>query len=77
MASSNMEDCYFFIDAPDTPKARVRPMCLECHAKLPEQKCMFWAGSKNGYGPFTFKCAICDKIIYDEKNKTSVQNDKQ
>lgn len=64
-----MQDCYFFIDESVPEKERkMSVLCVECHdTKLPNG--MFYKGSKDGYGPFTYKCCICGKIVHEPNNR--------
>ncbi len=70
-------DCYFFIDE-DVPleERKISVLCVECHdAKMPETG-MFYRGSKDGYGPFNYKCCLCGKLVHradddDEKDQTA------
>jgi hypothetical protein len=68
----NKEDCYFFIDAneniPELEKT-VSTLCVECHDKYYPEIGWFWKGSQEGYGPFTYSCFKCQKIIYQEINE--------
>ena len=66
-----MNDCYFYIESPDTDNATIRAMCIECYKKHKENILAFWNGER-GYGINDIvRCAFCDKIIY-EKNQTPV-----
>jgi hypothetical protein len=58
------EDCYFFIDEKVPLQERTMSvLCTECHdTKMPVG--MFYRGSQDGYGPFEFKCCVCQKIIH-------------
>jgi hypothetical protein len=66
-----MEDCYFYVDWDENipeEQVKMKTFCLD-HA--PEGGWL-WEGSKQGYGPYTYKCCKCGKVIYqpDEEEKT-------
>lgn len=59
-------DCYFFIDISVPEKERaVSVLCTSCHDKYMSDTGWFYQGSVNGYGPFTYKCKMCNTIICD------------
>jgi hypothetical protein len=56
------EDCYFFVDENEN---KMSVLCVECHdTKMPKTG-MFYAGSKEGYGPFNYKCCLCGKLVHE------------
>lgn len=60
-----MEDCFFYIDC-RTPKDEqyMSVMCVQCHDEKHPDMGWFWPGTKKGYGPFEYKCAICGKMVH-------------
>jgi len=71
------KDCYFFVDeSVPLQERKMSVLCVECHDnKMPETG-MFYHGSKEGYGPFDYKCCICGQLVndsdeYDEEDSTS------
>jgi hypothetical protein len=66
-----VEDCYFFVDQKvPLNERKMSVLCTECHdTKMPDVG-MFYHGSKEGYGPFEFKCCVCRKIIQTEEKET-------
>lgn len=60
---SDREDCYFWIDNQPGKEPTIEPMCLECHKKRPDLG-WFWAGSRLGYGPWNYICALCGHVVY-------------
>ena len=59
-----MDDCYFFVDhTVPLEQRKISVLCVECHdTKMPDTG-MFYNGSKEGYGPFEYKCCLCGKIV--------------
>jgi hypothetical protein len=60
------EDCWFY---QDDKANQMKAVCCDCHKTL-KAKLWFWEGSVHGYGPFTFQCAVCNRIIHEEKTPT-------
>lgn len=71
------EDCYFFID-PSVPQEqqKMSVLCVECHNEHMPDTGMFWAGSREGYGPFNYKCCLCGKFVHqvEECQNTDPKN---
>jgi hypothetical protein len=71
------KDCYFFIDeSVPEEKRKISVLCVECHdTKMPKTG-MFYEGSKEGYGPFDYKCCVCGTLVnecdeYDEEDQAA------
>lgn len=67
-----MEDCYFFVDPdPNIPEEDkvVGVLCLECHDKYMPNIGWFYRGSVEGYGPWDYPCAKCNKLVHKSKKK--------
>jgi len=66
-------DCYLFVDMNVPEKERkISVLCIECHDEKMPKTGAFYAGSKEGYGPFNFRCCLCGIFIHkadDEENK--------
>lgn len=58
-------DCIFFIESTNDTDRVVRASCLECASANQPQNPMYWPGSSKGYGPFTYICNFCKKIIHE------------
>jgi hypothetical protein len=59
------DDCYFFVDESlPLREQRMSVACVGCHAAEIPEAGWFYRGSKEGYGPFVYKCSFCNKIIY-------------
>lgn len=58
-------DCYFFVDSTvPEEQQKISVLCVECHnTKMPKTG-MFYQGSKDGYGPFNYKCCVCSKLVH-------------
>ena len=58
-------DCYFFVDqsVPEEEQT-MSVLCIECHDEKSPTIGWFYKGSTEGYGPFEYKCELCDKVIY-------------
>jgi DNA-directed RNA polymerase subunit RPC12/RpoP len=56
------ENCYFYI--PETEEQKMSVLCMECHKKHHPESGWFWEGTKLGYGPWTYKCNICEHIVH-------------
>jgi len=74
-----MNDCYFFVDE-EVPlkEQKISVLCVECHdTKMPETG-MFYQGSKEGYGPFNYKCCLCGNLVHesDESNEDATPDKK-
>ena len=70
-----MKDCYFFVDH-EVPiqERKISVLCVKCHdEKMPETG-MFYEGSKEGYGPFNYKCCLCGELVHksDEYKKDEI-----
>lgn len=66
-------DCYFFIDE-NVPieQRKILVLCVECHdSKMPQG--MFYQGSKEGYGPFNYKCCQCGKLVHQARDNEETQ----
>ena len=63
------EDCYFFID-PTVPIQEQSILCLHtyCRDEHYPDTGWFYEGSKEGYGPWDFKCHVCGKLIHKADN---------
>ena len=63
-----MEDCYFFEDGKvPLEERRISVLCVECHdTKMPNTG-MFYKGSKEGYGPFNYKCCLCGHLVHESE----------
>lgn len=61
----NNLDCYFFVDASVSEKdQKMSVLCTSCRdEKMPETG-WFYKGSVEGYGPFTYKCCLCELVIH-------------
>lgn len=67
-----LNDCYFFVDLNIPEEKRTMSiLCIECHDKDMPDVGWFYEGSKEGYGPFEFKCCLCGEIIH-EANKDKI-----
>ena len=70
----NVEDCYFFVEGEKEGEQIIRCLCLECH-KTKFRMGWFYNAKRQGYGPFDYKCAKCEKIIFkgnqDEENQAN------
>lgn len=58
-------DCFFILDmnVPDENR-KIETFCVPCYLETGRDDGWFWEGSKRGYGPFMFKCDICETIIH-------------
>ena len=61
------KDCYFYVPEQDVPEAdqKISPLCLKCKHKYQIKTGWFWEGSNLGYGPWLYRCHICDYVIHD------------
>jgi hypothetical protein len=65
-------DCYFFVDlsVPENDRT-MSVLCTDCHDNKMPDVGWFYKGSKEGYGPYEFKCCICGRIVHEaEKDDT-------
>lgn len=60
-----LEDCYFIVDMEDTEEnQKIQIFCVDCYQKSNNKNGWYWDGSVRGYGPYLFKCQLCEKILY-------------
>jgi hypothetical protein len=60
-------DCYFFVDIEVPEKDRTMSvLCVPCHDEKMPDTGWFYKGSKEGYGPFDYKCSLCGSIIHSQ-----------
>ena len=63
-----MEDCFFFVDYEVPEKERkMSVLCIPCHEEHMPDTGWFYEGSKDGYGPYDFKCCKCGKLVHNKK----------
>ena len=70
------EDCYFFVDPDPNIKEEDRTMnilCIECHDKHMPDTGWFYEGTKNGYGPYEYRCCRCDKQVNDKEEIEEIE----
>lgn len=73
------EDCYFFIDMDkDVPeeKRTISVLCVKCHKEhyTPDTG-WFWPGSKEGYGPWEYKCSNCQWNVKLDRNNQNMRKE--
>jgi hypothetical protein len=66
-------DCYFYVDM-DVPESerRMSAMHVGCRNTNKPNEGWFYRGSVEGYGPFEYRCKICNGIIHEAE-----QDDKE
>lgn len=72
-----MEDCFFFIDyeVPEEER-KMSVCCLECKIEhYPDTDMYFHLGSKEGYGPFDYKCCKCGKLVHSIEEHDEYEED--
>jgi hypothetical protein len=62
-----VEDCYFMQDQDENISDEQRTMKVYCMDHAPKGA-WFWEGSKEGYGPFSYICNVCGKVIHDNED---------
>lgn len=72
------EDCYFFIDmdveVQDEGDRCIDVLCIECRDSLYPGVGWFWDGSLKGYGPWTYNCCKCNKLIHKPNEMEQNEN---
>ena len=72
------EDCFFFVYSEEdtSEEEEMRVMCVVCRNKSYPNLGWFWQGSIDGYGPWEYKCNVCDCIIHtpDDEKKEDKDN---
>lgn len=71
-------NCYCLVDPrPETTDEdrKIVHLCVECRNEHYPDHGWFWEGSKEGYGPWEFKCFLCGKILHDPANDEMVEVD--
>lgn len=58
-------DCYFFVDQEVPEKdQKMLVMHVECRNTHKPNQGWFYQGSVEGYGPFDFRCCICNELVH-------------
>lgn len=70
------QDCYFFVDLSIPEEDRsMSVLCLECHDQKMPDTGWFYEGSKEGYGPFDYQCAICGNYVHKAEDDEDHQEE--
>lgn len=72
------QDCYFIIDPRPEVSDEDRTMlavCIKHHNELYPDSGWFWEGSKMGYGPWEFRCFVCNELLHDPSDDEMVEVD--
>lgn len=70
-------DCYFFVDLEVPEEDRtISSMHIGCRNEKRPNEGWFYQGSVEGYGPFDYRCKVCNGLIHeagrnDKKNETT------
>ena len=71
------KDCYFLVDPdPNVPEKEktIKAMCVECRDKHMPDAGWFYPGSKEGFGPYDYKCYKCEEFIHkDEEDDEEIE----
>jgi len=60
------KNCYFYVEGETEESKMIRAMCVECRTQKYPDTGWFYDGSKQGYGPFDYKCAKCKGVIHKQ-----------
>ena len=59
-----IQSCYFYVEGDTEDNKKICAMCIECRKTKYKDWGWFYDGEGKGYGPFEYRCAKCDKVIY-------------